>query len=113
MPALTAWAEQEEPVPSYQTLDELAGKHFAYVNGSVYNQRVQEKIDGTSEDFYASLPDCVAAVEAGKADAAVQLSYCCQLVVNRKGGTVALLPEGVADVEEAFFFPHGDPATRW
>ena len=106
---LVARADDEGPTPIYKTLDELAGKRFAYVNGSVYNQRVQAKIDGTSEDFYASLPDCVAAVEAGKADAAVQISYCCQLVVNRKGGTVALLPEDVDPIEEAFFFPHGDP----
>lgn len=98
-----------EPTPTYQTLDELAGKKFAYVNGSVYNQKVEAALDGTTEQFYASLADCVAAVEAGKADAAVQLSYCCQLVVNRKGGTVALLPEGVGAVEECFFFPHGDP----
>ncbi|MDO4404453.1 MAG: ABC transporter permease subunit [Atopobiaceae bacterium] len=102
-------AEGAEPVPIYQTLEELAGKRFAYVNGSVYDQRVQAKIDGTSEDFYASLPDCVAAVEADKADAAVQISYCCQLVVNRKNGTVALLPEYVDAIEEAYFFPKGSP----
>ena len=71
----TAWADGSAPVPSYQTLEELSGKRFAYVNGSVYNQRVQEKIEGTTEDFYPSLAECVAAVEAGKADAAVQLSY--------------------------------------
>ena len=44
---------------------------FAYVNGSVYNQNVQQKVKGTSEDFYLSLSECVAAVEAGKDDAAV------------------------------------------
>ena len=97
------------PEPEYQTLDELTGKQFAYVNGSVYNQYVQKRVQNTGESFYASLPDCVAAVEGGKADAAVQLSYCCQAVVNRKGGTVALLPENVGEVEEAFFFPKGDP----
>ena len=105
----TAFAESDGPVPTYQTLDELTGKQIAYVNGSVYNQNVEAKVEGTSADYYASLPDCVAAVEAGKADAAVQLSYCCELVVNRKGGSVALLPEYVDKVEEAFFFPHGDP----
>ena len=104
-----ARAAADGPTPIYQSLDELAGKRFAYVNGSVYDQRVEEQIEGTSADYYASLPDCVAAVEAGKADAAVQLSYCCELVVNRKGGTIALLPEHVAAVEEAFFFPKGDP----
>lgn len=101
-----------DPKPIYQTLDELEGKTFAYVNGSVYDQKVQEKVANTKSDFYPSLPDCVAAVEAGKADAAVQLSYCCELVVNRKNGTVALLPEKVADVQEAFFFPHGDPLVE-
>jgi polar amino acid transport system substrate-binding protein len=106
---IMAWAEDASPVPVYQSLDELAGKRFAYVNGSVYDQRVEAKVEGTSRQFYASLPDCVAAVEAGKADAAVQISYCCQLVVNRKGGTVALLPEDVDPIEEAFFFPKGDP----
>ena len=84
--------------PEYQTLDELTGKRFAYVNGSVYNQAVQKRIEGTSEEFYPSLSECVAAVEAGKDDAAVQLSYCCQLAVNRRPGTVALLPEPVAEV---------------
>ena len=103
-----AWAEGD-PVPIYQTLDELAGKRFAYVNGSVYNQRVQEKIDGTTEDFYPSLAECVEAVESGKADAAVQLSYGCQLVVNRRPGTVALLPEPISEVSEGFFFPKGSP----
>ena len=101
--------QQEGPTPQYKTLDELEGKHIAYVNGSVYNQNVQKKISGTSEDFYASLADCVAAVEAGKADAAVQLSYCCQLVVNRKGGSVALVPDPIDPVQEAFFFPKGSP----
>lgn len=97
--------------PAIQKLDELAGKRFAYVNGSVYNLNVQSRLEGTSEEFYPSLSECVAAVEAGKADAAVQLSYCCQLAVNRRPGTVALLPEPVADVSEAFFFPHGSKLT--
>lgn len=100
-----------DATPTYQTLDELSGKRFAYVNGSVYNQRIQERLEGTSEDFYPSLSECVAAVEAGKADAAVQLSYCCQLAVNRRPGTVALLPEPVADVSEGFFFPKGSKLT--
>ena len=106
-----ALAYADEPTPVYQTLDELSGKRFAYVNGSVYNQAVQKKIDGTSEEFYPSLSECVAAVEAGKDDAAVQLSYCCQLAVNRRPGTVTLLPEPVADVSEGFFFPHGSKLT--
>lgn len=109
--AVAPWAQAEAdgPQPIYQTLDELAGKRFAYVNGSVYNLRIQERLDDTSEDFYPSLAECVAAVEAGKADGAVQLSYCCQLAVNRRPGTVALLPEPVADVSEGFFFPKGSP----
>ncbi|MBQ9041371.1 MAG: transporter substrate-binding domain-containing protein [Eggerthellaceae bacterium] len=106
-----ALAFADEATPEYQTLDELSGKRFAYVNGSVYNQRVQERLEGTSEDFYPSLSECVAAVEAGKADAAVQLSYCCQLAVNRRPGTVALLPEPVAEVSEGFFFPRGSSLT--
>ena len=104
-------AYADEPTPAYQTLDELAGKRFAYVNGSVYNQKVQERLEGTTEDFYPSLSECVAAVEAGKADAAVQLSYCCQLAVNRRPGTVALLPEPVVAVSEGFFFPRGSELT--
>jgi len=104
-------ADEAAPEAAYQTLDELAGKRFAYVNGSVYNQRVQERLEGTTEDFYPSLAECVAAVEAGKEDAAVQLSYCCQLAVNRRPGTVALLPEPIADVSEGFFFPKGSPLT--
>ena len=110
VPALAEEA-QAGSTPVYQTLDELEGKTFAYVNGSVYNQKVAAKVPNTKEDFYASLADCVAAVEAGKADAAVQLSYCCQLVVNQKGGSVTLLPESVDDVEEGFFFPRGSQLT--
>ncbi len=106
-----ARADAAEPTPAYQTLDELSGKRFAYVNGSVYNQNVLERLEGTSQDFYPSLAECVAAVEAGKEDAAVQLSYCCQLAVNRRPGTVALLPEPVAEVSEGFFFPQGSPLT--
>lgn len=111
VPAVSQAEDASTPEPVYQTLDELKGKKIAYVNGSVYNQFVHNKIGSTAkgDEFYASLADCVAAVEAGKAEAAVQLSYCCEAVVNRKGGTVALLPEHIADVEEAFFFPHGDP----
>ena len=109
VPIVLAQETDAGPVPVYQTLDELKGKTIAYVNGSVYNQMVQAKVPDTDEDFYPSLADCVAAVQAGKADAAVQLSYCCQLVVNRKGGSVALVPEGISDVEEAFFFRKGDP----
>ena len=106
-----ALAYADEPTPEYQTLDDLAGKRFAYVNGSVYNQAVQKRIDGTSEEFYPSLAECVAAVEADKDDAAVQLSYCCQLAVNRRPGTVTLLPEPVAKVSEGFFFPRGSDLT--
>jgi len=106
-----AIAYADELTPEYQTLDELTGKRFAYVNGSVYNQAVQKRIEGTSEEFYPSLSECVAAVEAGKDDAAVQLSYCCQLAVNRRPGTVTLLPEPVAKVSEGFFFPHGSDLT--
>jgi len=104
-------AYANELTPEYQTLDELSGKRFAYVNGSVYNQAVQKRIEGTSEEFYPSLAECVAAVEADKDDAAVQLSYCCQLAVNRRPGTVTLLPEPVAKVSEGFFFPHGSDLT--
>lgn len=100
-----------EASPEYQTLDELSGKRIAYVNGSVYNQAVQNRVEGTSEEFYPSLAECVAAVEAGKADAAVQLSYCCQLAVNRRPGTVALMPDPVVDVSEGFFFPRGSSLT--
>ena len=106
-----ALAHAADATPEYQTLDELSGKRFAYVNGSVYNQAVQKRIEGTSEEFYPSLAECVAAVEAGKDDAAVQLSYCCQLAVNRRPGTVTLLPEPVADVSEGFFFPRGSDLT--
>ena len=98
-------------VPALAFADELTGKRFAYVNGSVYNQAVEKRIEGTSEEFYPSLSECVAAVEAGKDDAAVQLSYCCQLAVNRRPGTVTLLPEPVAKVSEGFFFPHGSDLT--
>ncbi|MBR3318165.1 MAG: transporter substrate-binding domain-containing protein [Atopobiaceae bacterium] len=112
VPATTRAAEDTpQPVPVYITLDELAGKRFSYVNGSVYNMAVQNRIDGTSEHFYPSLAECVAAVEAQKEDAAVQLSYCCQLAVNRRPGTVALLPEPIADVSEGFFFPKGSNLT--
>ena len=104
-------AYADQATPEYQTLDELAGNRFAYVNGSVYNQRVQERINGTTEEFYPSLAECVAAVEAGKADAAVQLSYCCQLAVNRRPGTVTLLPDPVAKVSEGYFFPRGSDLT--
>lgn len=111
LPPAVARADEAEDAPIYQTLDELEGRRFAYVNGSVYNQRVQERLQGTTEDFYPSLAECVAAVEAGKADAAVQLSYCCQLAVNRRPGTVALLPEPITEVSEGFFFPKGSPLT--
>ena len=106
-----ARGEESQPVPAYQALDELSDMRFAYVNGSVYNQNVQERVEGTTEEFYPSLAECVAAVEAGKVDAAVQLSYCCRLAVNRRPGTVALLPETVAEVSEGFFFPKGSSLT--
>ena len=105
-------SESETSEPLYQTLDELSDKRFAYVNGSVYDQRIEERIEGTKKDFYPSLAECVAAVEASKADAAVQLSYCCQLAVNRRPGTVTLLPEPVADVSEGFFFQKGSSLTE-
>jgi polar amino acid transport system substrate-binding protein len=111
LPASARADDQPGSEPSYQTLNELSGKRFAYVNGSVYFQNVEEKIEGTERDFYPSLAECVAAVEAGKEDAAVQLSYCCQLAVNRRPGTVALLPEPVANVSEGFFFPKGSELT--
>ena len=100
-----------ETTPVYQTLDELAGKDFAYVNGSVYIQNIQERLEGTTDAFYPSLAECVVAVESGKADAAVQLSYCCEYAVNQRPGTVTLLPEPVADVSEGFFFKHGSDLT--
>lgn len=106
---LFAYAEDATPV--YQSLDELNGKRFAYVNGSVYVQNIEGMLEGTSAEFYPSLAECVAAVEAGKADAAVQLSYCCQHVINQRPGTVTLLPEPVAEVSEGFFFKHGSELT--
>ncbi|MEE1158562.1 MAG: hypothetical protein UHS51_03985 [Atopobiaceae bacterium] len=74
LPASARADDQPGSEPLYQTLNELSGKRFAYVNGSVYFQNVEEKIEGTERDFYPSLAECVAAVEAGKEDAAVQLS---------------------------------------
>ena len=107
-----ARADGAGPMPVYQSLDELEGKRFAYITGSVYNQFIRERVPNTSESFYASLADCIAALEAGKADAAVQLSSGCQLAVNRKRGTVAMLPEHVVDVEEGYFFAHGSPLAE-
>lgn len=107
-----AEGDEQSDEPIYQSLSELTGKRFAYVNGSVYDQRIEEKVENTSKGFYPSLAECVTAVEAGKADAAVQLSYCCQLAVNRRPGTVTLLPEPVADVSEGFFFPKGSELTE-
>ncbi len=101
-----AWANAEA-MPAYQTLDELEGKSFAYVNGSVYDKYIQEKIPNTSESFFPTLTDAVTAVESGKVDAAVQRSYACQLAVNRRNGTVALLPQTVKDMQECYFFPKG------
>ena len=40
LPAM-AHGETSQPVPVYQTLEELAGMRFAYVNGSVYNLNVR------------------------------------------------------------------------
>ncbi len=102
----TARADSEV-VPIYQTLDELEGKSFAYVNGSVYDKYIQEKIPNTSESFFPTLTDAVTAVETGKVDAAVQRSYACELAVNRRNGTVALLPQTVKDMQECYFFPKG------
>ena len=93
--------------PVYQTLDELEGSTIAYINGSVYGLAVAEKIDGTTEVYYPSLPDCVAAVESGKAEAACGISYCCELAAARSNGAVELLPERVKDIDEAFFFAKG------
>lgn len=99
------------PQPVYQKISELEGKRIAYVNGSVYNQKVQAKVSGTSEQFYPALADCVAAVEAGKADAAVQLGYCCELVVNRKGGSVAMIdPRAGGQRGRGLLLPQGRPA---
>lgn len=97
------------PEPIYSSLDELNGKRIAYINGSVYPDAVEKKIEGTKTMFYESISDCAAAIESGKVDAAVQLSYGCQLVVNRSDGQLALMEEEVAPVEEGFFFPKGDP----
>ena len=105
-PALV-YADTATPV--YKTLDELSGKNFAYVNGSVYTKNIEDRPEGTTEQFYPSLSECVAAVESGKADAAVQLSYCCQLAINQRPGTVVMLPESVDDVSEGFFFKKGSP----
>lgn len=107
-----ALAADGDPVPVYKTLDELEGKRIAYITGSVYDKKLEAKVSGTKADWYPSLSDCIAAVEADKADAAVQLTYPCQLAVNRKGGTVAMLPEDVEPVEEAYFFEHGDPRVE-
>lgn len=92
------------PVPIYQTVDELEGATIAYLNGSVFGLAVAERIDGTKEVYYPSLPDCVAAVKAGKADAVCALTVGCELAINRSGGGVALLPERIKDADEAFFF---------
>jgi ABC-type amino acid transport substrate-binding protein len=73
--AVPALADATGVKPIYTSLDQLKGKRIAYVNGSVYNQAMQKKVEGTSEQFYASLADCVKAVETDKADAVVQLSY--------------------------------------
>ncbi len=107
----TAWADTD-PVPIYQTLDELEGKSFAYVNGSVYDKYIMATIPNTSERFFPTLTDAVTAVETGKVDGAVQRSYACQLAVNRRGGTVALLPETVKDMQECYFFPKGSALRK-
>lgn len=97
--------------PVYQSVEELEGATIAYVNGSVYGLEVAKRVDGTEETYYASLADCVTAVETGKADAACGISYCCELAVNRSGGAVEMVPERVRDIEEAFFFKKGSPLT--
>ena len=106
---IAAHAEGYEPEPIYKTIEEMSGMKFAYVKGSVYDKYVESRIEDTTTLFYPSLSDCIAAVEAGKVDAAVQRSYALQLAINRRGGTVAMLPQTLSDMEEEYFFRHGDP----
>ena len=111
-PAGYAAGEEHAPEPVYRTAAEMKGMTFAFVKGSVYDKYVEEHIENTKCLFYPSLSDCIAAVEAGKADGAVQRSYALQLAVNRRGGKVAMLPETLADMEEEYFFKKGDPRLK-
>lgn len=98
--------------PSIASIDQLAGKKIAYINGSVYDAAVEQRVEGTKAEWFSSFADCLAAVTSGKADAAVQLSPICELAVLRSEGELALVPERVEDVDEAYFFPHGSPLVE-
>ena len=105
-------ADGNGPVPEYKTIEEMAGMRFAYVKGSVYDKYVNSRIDNTTTMFYPSLSDCIAALEANKIDGVVQRSYALQLAVNRRGGTVAMLPQTLSDMEEEYFFRYGDDRLK-
>lgn len=91
LPAAPA-EEAQKPAPVYRTIEEMAGMRFAYVKGSVYDKYVESRIEGTTTMFFPSLADCIAALESNKVDGVVQRSYALELAVNRRGGTVAMLP---------------------
>ncbi|MDO4539304.1 MAG: ABC transporter substrate-binding protein/permease [Coriobacteriales bacterium] len=89
-----AASSSSQATPEYSSLEELAGKRFCAVLGSVAPQYVEEAIGKQDFEYYQSVPDCLMAVAAGKADA---------FTVDRPIGEYGLTQvDGLTIMEENF-----------
>ena len=110
-PMVMAQNEQSSPILEFNSLKELEGKKIGFITGSIFETVVSEKMPYTGEHlFFSSLADTVAALKAGKVDAACNNLPGCTLAVSRING-IAILPEYVSPEVKGFIFPKGSTLT--
>lgn len=104
-----AGPDQGSAEKEYNTLSDFAGARFASLSGGVYDQLLQEAIEG-AEDFsyYNSVPDIVAALQADRVDAGALDEPLAQLAVAKNEG-LEIFQEPVVLDQYGYAFPKGSP----
>lgn len=98
-----------EAVPEYSEFTDLSGKTVSMLTGAPFEELVKSKAPDVGEfTSYASTPDMLLALKAGKTDAMLTNNAIGQLAVNRDSG-IALFPQSLQDGVFGFAFAKGSP----
>ncbi len=102
------WTVLAASEPEYTDFKELGGKKVGMITGAPFEELVKSKAPDVSEiQYFASMPDMLMALKAGKIDAYFMNNAVADLSVNQDSG-IAVFPESLGDAAFGFAFAKGD-----
>lgn len=99
------------PQGVYKNLDEMDGKSIGILTGSVFDSMLREVLPDAVPTYIATVPDCLAALQAGKIDGFLVDEPVVRYMM-RESPDVTYIPEVVRAESYAFAFAKTQPALR-